>query len=796
MAKPSRSLSALIKFAQEKLGEGQEADLVRTAVYEYAVEKYIDFLRPKKMIGDPEKLWREIQSHLSERPSTEASLGQPVDHGSQPPGAEPSVQPVAAAQGQPIPALLLTAPFRFVPLSEKVSVRAQGDTSADAPLDRPQQGHLSASIQVEWEVETPLLIGEAKSKSANAPLVPFQLSSQPSDQNPVYAIPGATLRGATRSTVEILAFARLFQANQHVRYGFRDFFHDLYIARLLKAGTTNNLQAGWLTRNDDGDAEITPCDRWGLVEIADLIWSSEREDLEGWVKSDRSGKHRTLATGRGIIVAWSGPNAHRQEVDVVEAPSSDQLFPQTLYQIGSGGISGHLVVSGAVPAGNDQSKSNTKQKKFEYVFFDNHSQKAAKLSKNRWNTFLTSHSKQAKNRLLPDGAWEDLEPTFRQGGRIPVFYIGNLDDPDDENFAFGLTRLFRLPHAHSIGDLIRHWGPEHSPTRRWGENEAPVLAPDFVESLFGYVYEPAEAGLDGRTPPHELAKKGRVAFGFAKPVDAGQFHLWPEKGAVETVLGAPKPQFAPFYLEGPEHDYSAVPRQGDLPGTQYPRIAGRKRYIVRRKIGTAESEGLADMETVMKDQAEKVRRVSSKGLANVSSHLRFLRPEEGAAFKGEIRFHNVSPAEFGAVLWALTFGGETNGGTPRRHLLGHAKPFGAGQVFVRKIDGTIRWNDQAKPREKVDWRAAGGRAGIETFLAAFEREIARLAGFGEEPESMAAWRTSPPVAGLLSMAEPRGWTAPRTRYLDYIDAQGKQAGDFQKLKQLTLKGGPNTLLPP
>jgi len=81
------------------------------------------------------------------------------------------------------------------------------------------EGQLSAVIDVEWALETPLLIGEGDETTQ-----PFMLGDK-------FAIPGATLRGALRAITEAHAFARLFQINHVHGATFR-------LARLSEAPTT------------------------------------------------------------------------------------------------------------------------------------------------------------------------------------------------------------------------------------------------------------------------------------------------------------------------------------------------------------------------------------------------------------------------------------------------------------------------------------------------------------------------------------------------------------------------------
>ena len=77
----------------------------------------------------------------------------------------------------------------------------------------------------------------------------------------------------------------------------------------------------------------------------------------------------------------------------------------------------------------------------------------------------------------------------KAGVAMPVFYVG---DPKAENFHFGFTRLFKIPHKYSVKDKLEET-----------QKPASAFKADFVQSLFGYVEDQGK---------ETLAQKGRVAF--------------------------------------------------------------------------------------------------------------------------------------------------------------------------------------------------------------------------------------------------------------------------------------------
>jgi len=728
MSEITRQLVDTLAAYGRKRMTSARVDDVREDVLDHAFED-LDF------DGDEDALWDAVReaitasataSQLLKEQSAQTTKRGPAEKGA------PPWDPVKDGEH-------VTAPFRFVPLNEKVSALKD----APCPHNDPQAERLSAVIDVDWQVETPLLIGETvEAPDGDRQVVePFRLGEG-------WAIPGATLRGALRSVVEIAAAGRLTQLNRHARFALRDFEHPRYKAFIERTTGRPGLQAGWLCRIGERP-HIVPC-AWGYVRIADLIGSENENDTSNWAHKDRVRKYRD----RGIV--WQGTDAFSATEPFADSGEHQGL---RLFRPGDSNRKGHLVVSGAVPG------KGIVNKKYEYVFFDTGADPVP-VSDTAWDVFETSNCKPSQNARKPDGSWAEFHGTYMAGGRVPVFYVGSLaENATDRDFSFGLTRLYRIPHAQSVGEVLTGSAPAHRLAEKPG-NEA---QPDFVDALFGYVHEPPDLVFGHAAsdlpadyhPPEEVARKSRVTFDFALPVDPGAFRLWPENGPVTTIMGPPKPSFAPFYLSGMEKDYSAS--GNDLA------LAGRKRYLARHRPGQDGDPGTPLLAALRAQNAD----VSD----DTKTHLRFLAPSGNARFRGRIRLHNVSRAELGAILWAVTLGADDKA----RHLIGRGKPFGAGQVLAAALRLHVRRNAAWKtPEEPLNWRHEDGAAPLQDWFDAFGEKIAALAGL----PSAEAWRKGPSVRGVLEAARPRGWTEPQTGYLPYI-MEGRQAKAFADLRKKT-----------
>lgn len=702
----------------------------------------------------------------------------------------------SSARKPPNPADL-SAPYRFVVLNDKVA--AADPQIEDRGLDLPLPGGFCGSIAVEWAFETPLLIGARRgSEEVDRPL---RLG-----ENGPYVIPGATLRGLLRSTCEILAYGRLFQVNRHHRYGVRDFGHELFSDAYRPSWKT--LGAGWLRRSPASEAErerglsdylLEPCDKYQLrIRALRPVLAPAAKDGEFHLKwlgmelEDRyaaAGQHdpadprRYDFSGRGTRCRF----AHDADPDYL-VPTAD---PQ--------GIAGVLVAAGKSPTLKTLTAATLDrqaalpdkgdQKKREYVFVDRPGATAIRIATEAFQRFELAHSKPSKNKREPEGSYEVLHPTLAAGGRIPVFYIGNPDPGRrDADFSIGLTRLFKRSHRYSVGQVLK---------REAGHALAvsPRFKPDAVEALFGYVFEPDEIGKSPAESiaPGELARKGRVACGFARLVGEGTEA--PEK---RTVMMGPRASYGPFYLRGVYKDWTAPDA----------RLAGRKRYFPRFA-----PQNVASPEKRRESARALYQTLDRKGDApeSATSHLRYLEPAAPGGelvFSGEIRLHNVSAAEVGMLLWALSHGGDP--AKPYRHMVGRGKAAGAGQARVRAIRLALIGNDATADKSLADpdawelpgpgregWAAPGGQS-LAPFLRAFEAAMRRV-----EP----GWPMVDPVLELLGVAKPalgaaivaakRGEYLPLPHFKALRDAaklgKGRTVGDDRFLAAPKLAPGELTL---
>lgn len=633
-------------------------------------------------------------------------------------------------QKPPIPwtsefADLCRAPYRFVPLNDRIA-------TFDTPdLDRPLEDGLSAELIVQLKVETPLLIGAGEENDT-----PFQLSPGR------WAIPGASLRGMLRSELEILTFSRLAQFNRRHRFALRDFDHERYFnfAQRAERRGTDGLKAGWLvSTSTDGDYAIVPCRDWGRVPIDSIVGRTEN-----WASRGRHAKYVTAGAGDWKSSDLRHPQFFRQTTGDRGSKEYRLVRSQTGQGDKGGLLEGFIVVGGPLPGGGGQ-------RRYEYAFFDDNPRpEPVPIGKEAWALFEAVNPLPSRRDVTePANAWDELKWLVDEGASIPVFFSGDLCE-QGADFSFGLTKLFRLPHARSEDDLL----PDAIKLRR--EPDGSYKA-DFVDALFGHVHEEADFASPAAEGQPAAALKGRIAIGFAEPSEGSSFALWPE-GPVQTIQGTPKPSFAPFYLVGRHKDWSDPDA----------RLAGRKRFLPRRGQ-ESEEEACEGLHQLLKKQSDAYREATGSDPPEaVGSRLRFLRPKSGkGCFEAKMRLHNVRDYELGALLWALTFGGNVG----CRHMLGRGKPFGAGQIAVVAITGNLHWNRSTEAASTLSWRSETPCTETSKALKAFEGVM--------DSACDGAWRESAVLQDYLRFSQPVGWGSVNYHYLPF----GAKGEEFKKLRR-------------
>lgn len=368
--------------------------------------------------------------------------------------------------------------------------------------------------------------------------------------------------------------------------------------------------------------------------------------------------------------------------------------------------------------------------------------------------------------------------SFKDGGWIPVFYI-----QDDENkvTSVGLAQMFKLAHSHSTLDLLENSAKEHL-------KEAAI---DLPTAIFG-------AATDTN---NEFGLKRRASFHVALSANGHKEVLLETKQ--NAILLSPKASFFPIYVSQPETDNAGelpkyINHRADKKSSPYAtytpldkrsfseKDANTKKDVLRPEHEKPELAGVK-IWPARGRLADRVRPpyLAMEKTRKVSTTLNTL--PKGTKFRTNLCFHNLRPAELGALLWGLTFGEKAAWSNSEaiklRHRLGMGKPYGFGEIAIRVLSFDAR---------SISGTQAHGD--LDAFIRAFESEV----GEAYKDATAQEWRDSIQIKNFLQAANPdegntsntkvrrRSWNGQDWDVLqfDYMELNPEHGGwnDYQNAK--------------
>jgi CRISPR-associated protein (TIGR03986 family) len=485
------------------------------------------------------------------------------------------------------------------------------------------------------------------------------------------AIPSTSLRGVVRNLIEMLTNSRLGPVNDR-KYAVRDLnnpdrsLYGNWMSDSSSGSFEPRVRAGWLSAKGD-EWFITPC------ELARV----EQEDLERFAGHVRLGGRGTLERKYQAWLKARMSTAMQWQIDQLTGhrhSGGKTLRYRKAMPVQGQGTGGTLVFTGQPM---DRLPGRPGRKHLEFVFFDE-AKDPVLVDPAQRRTFLQTHT-DASDR--PSESWTYWKSKLGAGERIPVFYLAYPTAGDAKPgqrtvafsnathlHSFGLALMFRLAYKLTLKEAIPQ---THRETPGSGKM-------DFTEALFGYQRDKEDDGL-----------RSRLAFGPCI-ADRDAHQLPP----VITVLGGPKPTYYPNYLKQPYDP--ANPR----------RLGPDKHYRT-----LMDADGQTELRGWKFYPAHPDKRDPGPGLPlppakengerNYDTATAFRPLAAGTTFTGRLRFHNLRPAELGALVWALTWGGDST----LRHRIGMAKPLGYGCAKISIAGAHLVPNDPEKGG-RVDWNGS------------------------------------------------------------------------------------------
>jgi CRISPR-associated protein (TIGR03986 family) len=616
----------------------------------------------------------------------------------------------------------IPSPYNFVPLSKHVFFPEWSDRVS---MDVPFSDGISGTLEIKVTARSPVYIRNGgdhpddAEQRRNDPGYSDFFRAAPGGP---YAIPGTSIKGMLRSVIEIITFSKIAgtkgqasRVSDH-RYAMRDLYNSDYTSKI-----TEITGRGYRPKVRAAWLTEGKENDWNIT-LCDFA-RVEQEDLERHFNLGNNsplGRRGPAKEKYALIPPYTEMSFTCGDEESHKHSRGTNLVYRKAEKLGTGNKKGTIVLTGQ-PAPRD---GRPGKKHMEFIFFDDQDSPIPVPDQVK-KDFDFAHSELGENRK-PNTEWSFWKEKLRHGNKIPVFVLIE----GHSIHSMGLALMYRFPYTNSILETVAHTSADHLEGNRL----------DFGETLFGRV-EDTDA-FRGRVSVETLTAQG-------DPVTLEN---------VDTILGAPKPTFYPNYIrQKTDEDGALKSGKYDTYMDDRAEIRGWKRYIIR-------NDGVTEP---VKPESEQ-EKVST----------RFKPLPAGTSFLGTVHVHNLKPAELGALVWALTWGGEAD----LRHSLGMAKPYGYGAVTVSIAGNRLKWCD---PRKEQDPDV------VECMKTFTEKMNSWYANTGESQ----TWEKCDALAALKAMANPRSAWNHELRYP--VIGRGSRENEFANSKNKNQNEGKVlSLLPP
>lgn len=570
------------------------------------------------------------------------------------------------------------APYNFIPLNSDV---VGSDREKNQRNDRDTFDHNSGYIDCTLKTLTPLYIRDTFTREE----IERNLKINPNFFSPggIFRIPGSSLRGMTRTLVEIVSWSKFGFTDEERKYHFRSFADASLDLRKEYEHMNTQIQGGFcpdpkyvkagilkkinnkyclypsVTINHDNT-------QFYKVEENDVINAGLCFEEMRIQRSKPDGRPYNVPNNRyemGFKKVWfkaASPKTHRNhskpmyygKVTNIQIRTNNIPPPES-----PGWHKGFLVLSGWMPGGN-------LGKHLHWVVNEGGSSNL-EVSENVINNY-----EKDENRTDKEGA-DLLKSLEKSKDGVPCFYI---TDNEGNVSSFGHTAMFRLAYNKSVGNLIE-------PIDHKNDNLI-----DIAESIFGRQPEK-------KNKVKALGLAGRVYFEDAFLIGNNE-NIYENNGNPlhPKILSEPKPTTFQHYLEQTKNDlkYECRDRNRNqrriglndtIPGGyNLKTVSGLKNYnssgakIRGNKLYWHRKTGNAWKET-------DLRNVQSAP----KQYTKITPVKSGTNFRFRIRFENLTNIELGALLFALQLpnpAGYDHNNPDYAHKLGMAKPLGLGSVLI------------------------------------------------------------------------------------------------------------------
>ena len=383
---------------------------------------------------------------------------------------------------------MITAPFNFVPLNDKVFFPPWADDiSHDVPFEDAESG----VVEIEITAKSPIFVRDSVDETKFC------------NYNGKYYIPSTSIKGMVRNVLEIMSFSKMrdevFTDNT---YAVRDLSSakNFYMTQMQK-----KVHCGWL-KKDGGRYLIEDCDTPLRIHHKQIDYAYNIDFASHFRKVgfEKTSEYKyNLIGGSPRTITVSEP--YKSETN----PKYDKrLFCK--YE--AKGKKGTLVLTGQPTPRQDSGKMGD-GKGFEFVFFE--SKGDLEVQSKVFENFKSAYFDRRETEPKESSDWKFWKKRLENGEKVPVFF----QKEGKEILHFGLSYLYKLPYKNSVKNGIDriHFNDEL----------------DLSQAIFGHIDK-----------SNKKALKGRVQFSHFKAIKNIK-----ELPSRTEILGTPRASYYPMYVK-------------------------------------------------------------------------------------------------------------------------------------------------------------------------------------------------------------------------------------------------------
>ncbi len=433
---------------------------------------------------------------------------------------------------------MITAPYNFVPLNEKVFFPSWSDAvSHDTPFEDGESGIINIKIAT----KSPLFIRNHENESEFC------------NYNGEYFIPATTLKGMLRNVTEIMSFSKMSFIDD-TTYSLRDLKYDKYMEHFK-----DSVQCGWFYK--DGDKyKIEDCGtpyRLKYDEIDKNFGINFKQNFMKGTFQNASSPYKKAFEKYKLLNKLAKSQNIEDKTFTFAIDTTDRAGRKILRFEKEGSIKGQIVLTGHPSPRNEQGKISGKI--YDFVFAIKENAKVYELDKKVFENFKFAYfdARDTQPKESPD--WTYWKKKLKNGEKVPVFFHKNISGVS----SFGLSYLYKFPYKKSIFEALLK-SHQSSDT-------------DLASTLFGYTQK-----IDDK----QYSLKGRVYFSHAKISQK----VKPLQQRY-VLLGSPKASYYPIYLVQNGGEYKTLMDESSI-------LAGWKRYPIHKNF-THKDDGKSTQTTAI-----------------------------------------------------------------------------------------------------------------------------------------------------------------------------------------------------